>query len=345
VKRVVYAFIVIIILAFLGAFPAYLAMGQGGGSQSATVTVTAQPAYSPPAYNPPVFFGGWAGCPPGEASTTGRITGAGSVTQTFVIKSLDKRFSLILDEGTVVLTPYGICPRCIGIHINEMRILPSLPEGAHVIGTIYDIVPDGTTFDPPATLEYSYDQNDIHEDVTEESLVMACYDEAIGEWFKLDCLVDAEANIIRAEASHLTAFAVLGYEPVLPAAFEVSSLSISPAEVDIGETLNITVLVANIGGQPGSYKLILKINGMAEVDKEVVINAGASKPVSFSITRDTAGIYSLEVNGLTGTFEVKPAPPKPAPVEPINWWLIGGIVAAVVVVGSIIYLSSSRRRS
>jgi len=343
VKRVVYAFIVIIILAFLGAFPAYLAMGQGGGSQSATVTVTAQPAYIPPAYNLPVFFGGWAGYPAGEVSTAGRITSDGLVINAFVVESFDTRFRLILDQGTVVLSPNGTCPRYIGIH--EMTTFLSPPEGAHVIGTMYDVVPDGTTFVPPATLEYSYDQDDIHGGVTEESLVMACYDEAIGEWFKLDCLVDAEANIIRAEASHLTAFAVLGYEPVLPAAFEVSSLSISPAEVDIGETLNITVLVANIGGQPGSYKLILKINGMAEVDKEVVINAGASKPVSFSITRDTAGIYSLEVNGLTGTFEVKPAPPKPAPVEPINWWLIGGIVAAVVVVGSIIYLSSSRRRS
>jgi hypothetical protein len=342
VPRVVYVFIVIIILAFLGGFPAYLAIGQGG-SQGDTVTVTAQPAYTLP-------VGGWGaggvggvGCPAGEVSTAGRITSDGLVVRTFVIESFDKRFCLILDEGTVVLTPDGRCPRCIGIHIDEMRTFPPPPEGAHVIGTMCDVVPDGTTFTPPATLKYIYDQSDIHEGVTEESLVMAYYDEAIGKWIKLGCVVDAEANIIMAEASHLTAFAVLSYEVVVPAAFEVSSLSISPTEVDIGETLNITILVANTGGQSGSYKVILKINGVAEVDKEVAINAGASEQVSFSIARDTAGIYSVDVNGLTGSFEVK-QPVEPAPVKPTNWWLIGGIITAVVVVGSVIYLFLIRRR-
>ena len=47
VRSVVYAFIIIMV-AFLGGFPAYLAMGQGGGSQNVTITVTAQPVYSPP---------------------------------------------------------------------------------------------------------------------------------------------------------------------------------------------------------------------------------------------------------------------------------------------------------
>jgi hypothetical protein len=46
-------------------------------------------------------------------------------------------------------------------------------------------------------------------------------------------------------------------------------------------------------------------------------------------------------NGLTGSFEVK----QPlSPVEPINWWLIGGIIAAVVVVGLLVF-SLVRRRS
>ena len=347
VQKVVYAFIVIMILAFVGGIPAYLALGQGG-SETATVTVTAQPVSSSPAT---WSWGGEPGCPAGEVSTAGRITGAGSVIQSFVVKSFDKRFSLTIDEGTTTLTPDGTCPRCIGIHEMESSpsLLASLPERAHIIGVMYDAAPNEATFDPPATLRYSYDPAAIPEGISEESLVIACYDEASGEWTELDSVVDTEANTITAKISRFNDLAVLGYEVVAPAAFEVSSLNISPDEVDISKTVNVTVLVANIGGQPGSYKVILKINGVAEADREVAINAGASKQVSFSIARDTAGIYSVDVNGLTGSFEVKPKPAPVTPVEPTpakltNWWLIGGISAAVVVVGSIIYLFFMRRR-
>ena len=343
--RAVYAFIVIIILAFIGGFPAYLALGQGG-SQDAAVTVTAQPAFGVP----PARGGGWPGvaaCPAGQVSTAGRVTGAGLVIRTFVIESFDKRFCLILEKGTVVLTPDGICPRCIGINIDEMRTFPSPPEGAHVIGTMYDVVPDGTTFTPPATLKYSYDPNDIPEGIAEESLVIAYYDEAIGEWIKLDCVVYTEANIIMAEASHLTAFAVLSYEPAVPApaAFECGWLSITPTAVYIGETVNVTVLVANTGGQSGDYEVILKINGVVEADRDVALDAGASEQVGFTTSEYTAGTYLVEVNGLTGTFEVKPepmAPVEPTPAKPINWWLIGGIIAAVGIVGFVIFLLRRR---
>jgi len=212
VRRVVYAFIAITILAFLGGFPAYMAIGQGGGSQTVTVTVTAQPVYTPPGGG-----GGWGGapeCPAGEVATTGKTTGAGSVTQPFIVESFDKRFSLILDEGIVVLTPHGTCPRCIGIH-KMTTLLPS-PEDAYIIGVMYDVVPDDTTFAPPATLRYSYGQNDLPEGVSEETLVIACYDGATGEWIKLDCVVDTESNTITAKISQIYDLAVFGYEAEAP---------------------------------------------------------------------------------------------------------------------------------
>jgi hypothetical protein len=348
VRKAVYAVIGIIILAIAGGLPPYLVLGQGG-SETATVTITAQPVYSPPGGS----GGGWSGevgCPSGEVSTTGRVTGAGSVTRDFVIKSFDKRFSLILDEGVVVLTPRGRCPRCIGIH--EMAQPPSPPEGAHIIGVMYDVVPDETTFTPPATLKYSFDLGDIPEGISEESLVIACCNEATDEWIKLDSVVDTEASTLTAQVSQIYDLVVLGYEPVVlaPAAFECGYLSITPTEVYIGETVNITVLVANTGGQSGDYSVMFKINGVAEAVSEVVLDAGASEEVSFTTSEDTAGTYSVDVNGLTGTFEVKPepvAPPGnttgiPTPAKPMNWWLIGGIIAAAAVVAFVIYLLRRR---
>jgi len=212
VTRVVYAVIGIIILAIVGGLPGYLVVGQGG-SEHATVTITARPAFSPPG------GGGAPGavpeCPAGEMATSGRATGGGLVFKEFVIRSPDRRFSISLDEGIVILTPDGKCPRCIGIH--DITPQPSQPEGAQFVGATYDAVPDLTAFTPPATVVYSYDPNDIPEGFTGEDLLIALRDPATGEWMKLACVVDTEAHTITAQIGRFNDLAVLCYEPVLPA--------------------------------------------------------------------------------------------------------------------------------
>jgi hypothetical protein len=51
----------------------------------------------------------------------------------------------------------------------------------------------------------------------------------------------------------------------------------------------------------------------------------------------------VEVNGLTGTFVVKEKPTPVTPVKPINWWLIGGIIAAVAIVMALAIFLLRRR--
>jgi hypothetical protein len=140
-------------------------------------------------------------------------------------------------------------------------------------------------------------------------------------------------------------------------AFTSSKLSISPGEVYTGETVTISVLIINSGDGAGSYGVTLKINGALEATKAVTLNAGASEEVTFSAAKDVAGRYSVEVDGLSGSFTVKerpaptPPPPSPPTVPPpilppaavINWPLIWGIIGGVVVVGIIIFLVVRRR--
>jgi len=350
VRRAVYAFIAITILAVIGGFPAYMAMGQGGGgSPAVTITVSAKPVVS----SPPGGEGGGGGgggeeggCPVGQASAAGNITAEGLVIKPIVVKSFDGRFRLIIDAGTVALTRYGSRLTCIGI--NKMGS-PSPPEGAYVIGVTYDVAPKGATLSPPATLECSYSQNDLPQGVGEKTLVIAYYDEASGEWIKLDSVVNTETNTITAKISRLNDLAVFGYgvEAPPPAAFQISSLGISPTEIEIGEAVDITILVANTGGQSGSYQVILKINGVAETAQEVILDAGASKRVSFTTSKEAAGSYSVDVNGVTGAFEVKqkPAPPfVPTPAKPISWWLISAIIAAAALAALLTYLFLMQRK-
>ena len=331
-RGVHYVLIFIIVLAFFGGFPAYMALGQVGGSQSVTITVTAQPVFGPIPDGGVGWDGGVAGedeaCPIGGTSTIGKLTLAGLVIEPIIVVSFDERFCLTIDAGTSLLIPYGTFPSCIGLY--EKTTQPSPPQGACFISCMYDAFPDGTFFIPPATLQCCYDPDEIPEGIAGDCLRIGCCDHTSDQWIELDCVIDTEANIITAEISQFFDPVILGYEPMPPgAAFEIGSLNISPTEVGIGETVNITVLVANTGGQSGSYQVILKIAGVAEAEREVVLNAGASQQVDFTTSQDTPGLYLVDVNGLAGSFEViEPL----APEEPVNWWLIGGIIAAVVII-------------
>jgi len=149
-------------------------------------------------------------------------------------------------------------------------------------------------------------------------------------------------------------FTTLGAVPA--AVFTSSSLSISPSEVNIGETVTISVLITNAGDAAGSYEVTLKINGVVEATKEVTLGSGTSQEVTFSTARDVAGSYTVDVNGLSGSFTVKeelapPTPPvtpeAPAPLPPPaaapNWPVIWGITGGVIA-GLVIYWAVRRKR-
>jgi hypothetical protein len=120
-----------------------------------------------------------------------------------------------------------------------------------------------------------------------------------------------------------------------PAAFSVTNLSIQPTEVQPKEVVTITVLVSNIGGTEGGYTVVLNINDIRETEKSVTLGAGKSQEVSFSVTREKPGSYTVSVDGLSGQFAVMP--------PPVKWPLIGGIIAAVVVVGLLVFFLVRRR--
>ncbi len=94
--------------------------------------------------------------------------------------------------------------------------------------------------------------------------------------------------------------------------FAVSNLAISPNEVETGEAVNISVDVENIGYLEGTYSIPLKINGATVDAKDVTLGIGEAETVVFTLTKDTAGSYDIEVDGTTGsiTFTTPPASPK-----------------------------------
>jgi len=297
--------------------------------------------------------GGGAGPAAAAAGTndvSGSVNAEGEFTESFTASSANGFCELSIAKGTKALTKEG--NPLSKITMPVMTNPPAQPAASNVIGLVYDFGPDGATFDPPITLTFTYDESLIPAGVAEENMVLAFWDEDAGEWVNLECTVDPATNTITAKISHFTPFTVLAYTS--PAAFAASNLSVTPAEVGIGEEVTISALVTNSGDLTDSYEAVLKIDGAEVARGEVTLIGGASETVTFTTTRDAAGTYAVSVNGLSGTFTVKaaPAPPAPTPptptpptpAEPTNWWLIGGIIAGVIVVALVIWRVGFRRR-
>ena len=152
-------------------------------------------------------------------------------------------------------------------------------------------------------------------------------------------------------AGNLAVSDVYTFTTLGEATFTSSDLSISPGEVFAGETVNISVVVTNTGNCLDSYTVTLKINGATEATRDITVNAGASENVTFTVSREQAGSYSVAIDGLSGSFTVaapdtsQPAAEDEAPEDenPVNWPLIGGIIAGMVVIGLIILFVVRRR--
>ena len=324
-----------------GSYPAKRTVTKGH-----RVRLEAEPA-------PGYYFVSWSGDLTGNDNptdvriNTNTIIVAHFFPEEFV--SEDEMLHIVVPEGTIVLDKDGEPLISLELTTNETPLPP--PPEANIVGLPYDLGPDGVTFDQPITITCSYDPYEIPLEVAEEDLVIAYYDEDVGEWLVLPSVVDMVNNTVTTLVDHLSTFTIMAPVPMpVPAAFTPSSLSIFPLEANIGETVSISVLVTNTGEQEASYIVTLKINEMIEETREITL-AGGSETVTFTTAKDEAGTYSVDVNSLRGSFIVKEVPlmveeePQSQPLAPstgVNWTILGPILA--VVIFSTIFLSIRLRR-
>ncbi|RLJ01882.1 MAG: hypothetical protein DRP11_03745 [Candidatus Aenigmatarchaeota archaeon] len=127
-------------------------------------------------------------------------------------------------------------------------------------------------------------------------------------------------------------FTVSAAPPPAPAEFEVSDLSVSPSEVEPGESVTVSATVSNVGEESGSYTVELKVDGVVVDSETVTLDGGTSTSVSFTVTSEVEGSHTVAVDGLSGSFTVTAPPPPPPPPKPFPWIWVGLIVVIVVVV-------------
>lgn len=92
-----------------------------------------------------------------------------------------------------------------------------------------------------------------------------------------------------------------------PAEFVVTDLAITPAIAEIGRVMTVTADVSNTGEVEGSYIAILKIDGVQAEAKDITITPKATERVSFTFSKDVAGLYCIEIAGVPRLLIVKDA--------------------------------------
>ena len=122
-----------------------------------------------------------------------------------------------------------------------------------------------------------------------------------------------------------------------PAEFILTDLTIAPIEAEMFEPILITVNVTNIGDELGSYMANLTINNVLEENQTVLVLGRNSTLVEFTVIEEVEGNYTVEVNGLSGSFNVKVPPPTASNivlsnlvVKPYESWVNETITVTVI---------------
>jgi hypothetical protein len=112
-----------------------------------------------------------------------------------------------------------------------------------------------------------------------------------------------------------------------PAQFTITSLDVTPERVPPGQPVTVSAQVTNTGGSGGSYTVNLTVNGQVEQTKTVPLAPEAMETVTFTVTKETPGSYTVSIGDLTEEFTVA----APSWLNRYWWTIVVGIVAVVLL--------------
>ena len=132
---------------------------------------------------------------------------------------------------------------------------------------------------------------------------VALYRHHGGEWTELDVRQVEGSNgthVFAAESPGLSTFAVGAKRPSIA----VADVTLSDSTVESGGTVTVTAKVTNDGGAAGSYTVDLTAFGEVVDSRDLTLDAGESRSVTFVQRMSSPGAYDLSVNGENATLQV-----------------------------------------
>ncbi|MFC1929045.1 FG-GAP-like repeat-containing protein [Chloroflexota bacterium] len=187
--------------------------------------------------------GGGGGIAPGTTIISDMRNSRGDFIYEVTAKSMDDKCLLKIDAGTKGLTNIG---RALSkVTIVKTEAPPDSPSNFNTIGAVYDLGPDGATFDPPIDLNIKYVESELPEGVAEANLIIARFDESTSQLVELESEVNAENDTISTKIDHLSLYTIMA--GTRPAEFTIANLSINPSMINTGGSATVRVTVTNVG--------------------------------------------------------------------------------------------------
>jgi hypothetical protein len=104
-----------------------------------------------------------------------------------------------------------------------------------------------------------------------------------------------------------------------PAKFTLTDLTVTPSEAYVGEAIQISANLTNIGDLEGNQTINLEINNAVKDTMNVTLGGNSSQLVEFTDIEPLDGNYSVKIGDLTGAFLLKPAPPESSKIVLSNF--------------------------
>ena len=133
------------------------------------------------------------------------VDSQGKVKTSAQATSADGTVSLSIDKDTIILDKDGEPIQLIQTTIDPNP--PPPPEDATKVGPVYDLTPDGATFNPPIKFTLTYEPKELPEGLSENDVYIACYED--GKWEMLRYKqVDTERHEVATQIDHFAKYAV-----------------------------------------------------------------------------------------------------------------------------------------
>jgi hypothetical protein len=278
--------------------------GNGGGGES--VGGGSIPAPTSPAIT----------LPRGSTDLATFIDSTGVFKQESSVSSGDNNCSLVIPGSTIAKTADGGALSYVSVlAMTADQGTLAASSGARLIGQVFNLGPEGATFEPPISVSLRYDVAQLPAGAAESSVVIACWDTAAAKWVALaGSHVDTVNHTVGAPVSHFSLYTLLVLPPT-QAAFSVSRLTVSPADLPVGQTATISIQVSNSGEASGEYGIRLEVAGSPVETKQITLAGLSNQIVAFNLTQNAPGSFEVVVNGLKGTIRVLPLPSASTPTN------------------------------
>lgn len=290
--------------------------------------------------------------PPGATDITSFTDMAGNISAPFFVSSADGFASVSVEPGTIISGQNGKVPAWL--MLSRITTSDQMAEDALVTGNAYEVLPNGSGFYPRANISLSYYDAQIPAGMDENLLLVARWDDRIEEWVAFENpIVDTEKNTASVSFYESGIYTILA--PVSPPVFDIRDIQIFPTNVAPGDEVNLRCRVTNTGTVAGYYELVFKLNGSTQEVKRISLAGGESREITFSVIRNSPGTYNVEINGLTGSYQISAselpathtttnttttsAPPPNLDEEGSNWiWAVHAINGVLLLVAIILVL-------